>query len=114
MSGIVFKFRVISSPSSPFPLDKPLISLPELYVREADMPSIFGSEKNSKFSNDYISKCFETSIRLLKNNLALGMINGPISKKTFLKRIHQIALYLIELCREFMSWDQYLKFFQLL
>ena len=43
-------------------------------------------EKNSKFSNDYIRKCFETSIRLLRNNRALGMINGPISKSKFLKK----------------------------
>ena len=51
ISGIVFKFKVISSPSSPFPLDKPLINLPDLYVREADIPSILGSAlySNSKF-----------------------------------------------------------------
>ena len=51
MSDIVFKFKVISSPSSPFPLDKPLTNLPNLYVREADIPSIFGSAlySNSKF-----------------------------------------------------------------
>ena len=50
MSDIVFKLEVISSPSSPFPLDNPLISLPELYVREADIPSILGSAlySNSK------------------------------------------------------------------
>ena len=33
----------MSSPSSPLPLDNPLISLPDLYVREADIPSILGS-----------------------------------------------------------------------
>ena len=51
MSDIVFKFKVISSPSSPFPLDNPLINLPDLYVREADIPSILGSAlySNSKF-----------------------------------------------------------------
>ena len=51
MSEIVFKFKVMSSPSSPFPLDRPLINLPDLYVRDAEIPSILGSAlySNSKF-----------------------------------------------------------------
>ena len=36
-------------------------------------------------SNHYIEECFEVALRLLKKNKSLGFINGPISKKNFLK-----------------------------
>lgn len=42
-------------------------------------------EKVSDKSNDYINKCFEQSIKLLNKGLFSGLINGPISKKNFLK-----------------------------
>ncbi len=37
-------------------------------------------------SNKYISSCFDIAINLLKNNLSDKLINGPISKKNFLKK----------------------------
>ena len=43
ISLIVFKFSVISSPSFPSPLDKPVTNLPSLYNKDADIPSILGS-----------------------------------------------------------------------
>ena len=43
ISLIVFKLPVMSSPSLPSPLDKPLIRVPFLYVNEAEIPSILGS-----------------------------------------------------------------------
>tara|TARA_B110001450_G_scaffold175312_1_gene163724 strand:- start:1072 stop:2034 length:963 start_codon:yes stop_codon:yes gene_type:complete len=36
-------------------------------------------------SNEYIEKCFQVSLKLLKTKKFSGMINGPISKKNFLK-----------------------------
>ena len=42
-------------------------------------------DKISKSSNQYISKCFELAHEILKKNKASGLINGPISKRTFLK-----------------------------
>ena len=36
-------------------------------------------------SNLYIEKCFNIAIKILKRNTCLGFINGPISKKHFLK-----------------------------
>ncbi len=36
-------------------------------------------------SNDYILSCFNIAINLLKKNISNKLINGPISKKTFLK-----------------------------
>ena len=35
--------------------------------------------------NQYISNCFELAHKILKENKASGLINGPISKRTFLK-----------------------------
>ena len=42
-------------------------------------------DKISNKSNTYISKCFEIALNLLKNGKCLGLINGPVSKKNFLK-----------------------------
>tara|TARA_B100000989_G_scaffold109981_2_gene80701 strand:+ start:306 stop:1277 length:972 start_codon:yes stop_codon:yes gene_type:complete len=43
------------------------------------------NKKITTQSNLFIEKCFDTALRILKNNKCLGFINGPISKKTFLK-----------------------------
>ena len=40
----------------------------------------------SSVSNNYISKCFNLSLKLLKKNKSIAFINGPISKKHFLKK----------------------------
>jgi 4-hydroxythreonine-4-phosphate dehydrogenase len=42
-------------------------------------------DKISDKSNSYIEKCFSISLKILKNNECSGLINGPISKKHFLK-----------------------------
>ena len=42
-------------------------------------------EKISDHSNEYIEKCFLIALQLLKRNQFSGLINGPISKKNFLK-----------------------------
>ncbi len=43
-------------------------------------------DKVSDNSNIYISKCFDIAIKLLKKKTAFALINGPISKKFFLKK----------------------------
>ncbi len=42
-------------------------------------------EPISSKSNKYISECFEKAFNIIKNNNISGFINGPISKKFFLK-----------------------------
>ena len=37
-------------------------------------------------SNNYISKCFDIALKIIKKNKNIGLINGPISKKHFLKK----------------------------
>ena len=41
-------------------------------------------EKISAKSNNYINRSFEIAIKLIKSNISKKIINGPISKKTFL------------------------------
>jgi 4-hydroxythreonine-4-phosphate dehydrogenase len=43
-------------------------------------------DKITSKSNKYISSCFKIAIKLIKNNISNKFINGPISKKTFLKK----------------------------
>ena len=45
-----------------------------------------GFSKITTKSNHYITNCFDVSIKLLKNNVTNKLLNGPISKKTFLKK----------------------------
>ena len=40
-------------------------------------------EKISNRSNQYVKKCFEIAIVLIKSNFSNKLINGPISKKIF-------------------------------
>ena len=45
-----------------------------------------GFSKITTKSNHYIANCFDVAIKLLKNNVTNKLLNGPISKKTFLKK----------------------------
>ena len=45
-------------------------------------------DKISYKSSDYIKKCFNVALNILKKNKAIGLINGPVSKKHFLKKKH--------------------------
>jgi len=42
-------------------------------------------DKISYSSNLYIKNCFDLALKLMNKNLFIGLINGPISKKHFLK-----------------------------
>ena len=46
-------------------------------------------EKISSKSNKFIANCFETVVKIAENNKIEGIINGPISKKFFLKNKFQ-------------------------
>ncbi|MDC0438797.1 4-hydroxythreonine-4-phosphate dehydrogenase PdxA [Candidatus Pelagibacter sp.] len=56
------------------------INLIDVYFKQS---SAFN--KITPKSNQYIANCFDIAIKLLKNNVSNKFINGPISKKTFLK-----------------------------
>ncbi len=42
--------------------------------------------KISENSNNYINECFDLSLKLIKKNQNIALMNGPISKKHFLKK----------------------------
>ncbi len=46
-------------------------------------------EKISSKSNKFIANCFEAAVKIAENNNIEGIINGPISKKFFLKNKFQ-------------------------
>ncbi|MBD1141242.1 4-hydroxythreonine-4-phosphate dehydrogenase PdxA [Pelagibacterales bacterium SAG-MED39] len=46
-------------------------------------------EKISSKSNKYLSECFGKAFHILNNSKTKGLINGPISKKYFLKNKYQ-------------------------
>jgi 4-hydroxythreonine-4-phosphate dehydrogenase len=61
-------------------------NLKKINLIDVDLKQSYGFSKITPKSNHYISTCFDIAIKLLKNNVSNKLINGPISKKTFLKK----------------------------
>ncbi|MDB3889828.1 4-hydroxythreonine-4-phosphate dehydrogenase PdxA [Candidatus Pelagibacter sp.] len=61
-------------------------NLKKINLIDVDLKQSCGFSKITTKSNHYISTCFDIAIKLLKNNISNKFINGPISKKTFLKK----------------------------
>jgi len=57
----------------------------KINIINVDYKFINAFEKITDKSNKYLTKCFSIALKLLKRNTFLGLINGPISKKNFLK-----------------------------
>ena len=62
------------------------LSIKNINIIDVDFKFSNTFDKISDKSNLYISKCFKVALKLLKNNKCSGLINGPISKKHFLKK----------------------------
>ena len=67
--------------------------LKEANVREVNIININYNNKKkfskiSSNSSKYITNCFNLALRLIRNNEKTALINGPISKKHFLKKKH--------------------------
>ena len=61
-------------------------NLKKINLIDVNFKQKFGFSKITSKSNGYITNCFNIAIKLLKNNVSDKLINGPISKKTFLKK----------------------------
>ena len=61
-------------------------NLEKINLIDVDLDQSSGFEKITTKSNDYINTCFDIAIRLLKKKISNKFLNGPISKKTFLKK----------------------------
>jgi len=71
--------------------------LKRINLIDVDLKQSSAFSKITSKSNDYITTCFDIAIRLLKNNVSNKFINGPISKKTFLKnKYNGITEYLAD------------------
>jgi 4-hydroxythreonine-4-phosphate dehydrogenase len=63
-----------------------LDSLSKLSLINVEYSQLKLFEKISDKSNQYISKCFEIALEILEKKISNKLINGPISKKYFLKK----------------------------
>jgi len=72
--------------TSEFEIIKKKNKLKRINLINVNFSQTNGFGKISSKSNSYITNCFDIAIRLLKNNVSNKFINGPISKKTFLKK----------------------------
>ena len=69
--------------------------LEKVNLIDVDFKQSHGFSKITPKSNHYIATCFDIAIKLLRNNVTNKFINGPISKKTFLrKKFNGITEYL--------------------
>ena len=59
--------------------------LKKINLIDVDFKQTQAFTKITSKSNKYISSCFDIAINLLRNNVSDKLINGPISKKTFIK-----------------------------
>ena len=60
--------------------------LKKINLIDIDLKQSRAFNKISSKSNKYISSCFDIAIKLLKKDISDKLINGPISKKNFLKK----------------------------
>jgi 4-hydroxythreonine-4-phosphate dehydrogenase len=71
------------------------IKLDKINLINVDFTQSKPFEKISSKSNNYINESFKVAIKLIKNKISKKLINGPISKKYFLKkRFHGVTEYL--------------------
>ena len=93
----ILKTRISFNITNEFDVIKNKNSLKKVNLIDIDFKQSCGFTKISSKSNDYISNCFDTAIKLLKNNVSDKLINGPISKKNFLKnKYNGITEYLAD------------------
>ena len=84
MKKLGFKIDIkIISPSS---LNKIKLNNKKINIIDINYNENIQFQKISDKSNDYIKNCFETSFKILRSRITNKLINGPISKKSFLKK----------------------------
>ena len=61
-------------------------NLKKINLINVNFNQTLGFTKITSKSNNYLTTCFDIAINLLNHNVSDKLINGPISKKTFLKK----------------------------
>ena len=93
----ILKKKLNFNITNEFEIIKKKGNLKKINLIDVEFKQSSGFSKISSKSNKYITSCFDIAIRLLKNNVSNKFINGPISKKTFLKSKHNgITEYLAD------------------
>ena len=82
----ILKKKINFSITNEFEIIKKKNNLKRINLIDVDFNQSSGFSKISPRSNHYITTCFDIAIKLLKNDVSNKFINGPISKKTFLKK----------------------------
>ena len=82
----ILKKKINFNITSEFEIIKKKNNLKKINLIDVDFKQSSGFNKITIKSNRYIAKCFAIAIKLLKKNVSNKFINGPISKKTFLKK----------------------------
>ena len=82
----ILKKKISFSITNEFKIIKNKNNLRRINLIDVDFNQSLGFSKITQRSNHYIATCFDIAIKLLNNNISNKFINGPISKKTFLKK----------------------------
>ncbi|MDB4846520.1 4-hydroxythreonine-4-phosphate dehydrogenase PdxA [Candidatus Pelagibacter sp.] len=95
MKKLDFKLEINLINKNDFNLNK--LSKKKINIINVDFKFKKTFDKISSKSNHYINECFEVALKLLKKNIFAGLINGPISKKSFLgKKFLGVTEYLAQ------------------
>ena len=86
MQAKILKQKFIYNITDEFEIIKNKNKLKKINLINVDFQQSYGFNRITEKSNQYITTCFDIAIKLLKNNVSNKFINGPISKKTFLKK----------------------------
>ena len=82
----ILKKKINFNITNEFEIIKKKNRLKKINLIDVNFNQSSGFSKITAKSNHYITSCFDIAINLLKNNVSNKFINGPISKKTFLKK----------------------------
>ena len=93
----ILKKKISFNITNEFEIIKKKNHLKRINLINVDLKQSSGFGKITTKSNHYIASCFDIAIKLLKNNVSNKFINGPISKKNFLKnKYNGITEYLAD------------------
>ena len=82
----ILKEKINFSIADEYSIIKKKNNLNKINLIDVNFNQKTGFSKITTKSNHYITNCFDVAIKLLKNNVTNKLLNGPISKKTFLKK----------------------------
>ncbi|ETA70853.1 4-hydroxythreonine-4-phosphate dehydrogenase PdxA [Candidatus Pelagibacter ubique] len=80
------KFRMDVKLIDPSLLNKIKLNNKTINIIDINYNKNINFQKISSKSNNYIKDCFETSFKILKSGITNKLINGPVSKKSFLNK----------------------------